>query len=155
MALPPVIRAGYWGIHDADIPPHPWNQGLFWSYLNRVFYAPLLILVKISALLYLLRLGGTKQSVRLACRALIGFCVLQLLAFFPATVFMCQPIGYAWLGVPAGRCLRADLFAVALGSTNVFTDVVTLLIPLVAFLGLRLSGRIRFTLLGVFTLGGL
>ena len=140
----PVIRAGNWGIHDVDIPSHPWNQGLFWSYMNRVFYTPLLILVKISALLYLLRLSGTKRSVRLACRALIGFSLLQLLAFFPATVFMCQPIQYAWLGAGTGRSFRADLFAAALGSTNVLTDVMTLLIPLVAFLGTTCIRTLRW-----------
>jgi hypothetical protein len=150
---PPDIRAGYWGIHDADIPPHPWNQGLFWSYLNRVFYTPLLVLVKISALLFLLRLGGTKKSVRLACKALIVFCIAQVLAFLPPTMFMCQPVQFTWLGSGKGRCFRPDVLAVTLASTNILTDILMLLIPFVIFLSLKLSDKIRIALLSVFTLG--
>ncbi|KAK4042521.1 hypothetical protein C8A01DRAFT_33464 [Parachaetomium inaequale] len=149
-----VIRAGSWGIHDADLPPGtPLNNGLFWSYLNRVFYMPILVLVKISALLFLLKLGGTKTSVRLACKGIIWFCLAQLLAFLPATVFMCEPVDFAWLGSAEGRCFHGDYFAAALASTNIYTDIMALLIPFVAFLGLKLSNKIRFAILAVFTLG--
>ncbi|KAH6854969.1 hypothetical protein B0I37DRAFT_43807 [Chaetomium sp. MPI-CAGE-AT-0009] len=150
------MRAGGWGIHDADLPPNiPWNQGAFWAYINRVFYTPLLVLVKISALLFLLRLGGTKRSVRLSCNALICFLLAQLLAFLPTTIFNCEPINFAWLGTRHGSCFRGDIFNVALASTNILTDIMTLLIPFVVFLGIKLSNRIRFALLGVFTLGAL
>lgn len=149
------MRAGYWGIHDADIPPHPANRGLFWAYMNRVVYAPLLNLVKISALLFLLRLGGTKRSVQLAGRALIVFCVLQILAFSPVHIFTCDPIEYNWGGVREGRCLMGGAFSASLASINVVTDILTLLIPFVAFLDLKLTRRIRIALLAVFTLGGL
>ncbi|KAK3298504.1 uncharacterized protein B0H64DRAFT_438960 [Chaetomium fimeti] len=150
------IRAGGWGIHDADLPPDiPWNQGAFWAYINRVFYTPLLVLVKISALLFLLRLGGTKRSVRLACNALICFLLAQLLAFLPATIFMCEPINYAWLGTRHGSCFRGDYFTVALASTNILTDIMTLLIPFIVFLHIKLANRVRYALLAVFTLGAL
>jgi hypothetical protein len=151
----PVIRAGSWGgIHDADLPPGtPSNNGLFWSYLDRVFYMPILVLVKISALLYLLKLGGTKTAVRLACKTIICFFLAQLLAFFPATVFMCEPVEFAWLGSAEGHCFHGDYFAAALASTNIYTDIMALLIPFVAFLGLKLTNKIRFALLAVFALG--
>ncbi|KAK4157021.1 hypothetical protein C8A00DRAFT_40604 [Chaetomidium leptoderma] len=131
------IRAGYWGIHDADIPQHPWNQGLFWSYLNRVFYSPLLAL----------------RCVRLACKILIAFCFAQMLAFLPATIFMCEPVQYAWHGSREGRCFRPGYFSVTLASTNIITDIMALLIPFCAFLSLKLVNKIRFALLGVFALG--
>lgn len=116
---------------------------------------PLLVLVKISALLFLLRLGGTKRSVRLACNTLIALCLAQLLAFLPATIFMCEPVQFTWLGVGGGQCFNPGSFTVALASINIFTDIMTLLIPFVVFLGLKLTDKIRFALLGVFTLGGL
>lgn len=111
------------------------------------------MLVKISALLFLLRLGGTKKSVRLACKALIAFCVAQVLAFLPPTMFMCQPVQFTWLGAGKGRCFHPGAFTVALASTNILTDILTLLIPFIAFLSLKLSDRIRYALLSVFTLG--
>lgn len=152
---PPDLRAGYWGIHDADIPPHPRNQGLFWSYLDRVFYSPILTLVKISVLLFLLKLGGTKTSVRLACRALMVLCIMQLFAFLPATIFHCHPIEYNYLGVEKGRCFAAAPFTVAMAATSILTDILTLVVPFVAFLDLKLNNRIRIALMTVFTLGAL
>ncbi|GAB1311698.1 Rhodopsin domain-containing protein [Madurella fahalii] len=149
------LRAGYWGIHDADVPPHPINQGLFWSFLNRVFYSPLLAMVKISALLFLLRLGGTKTAVRLACRALIALCLMQLLAFLPTTIFMCDPVQSVWFASPRGRCLQGGPYTVTLAASNILTDILTLLVPFVAFLNLKLNNRIRFALVSVFTLGAL
>ncbi|CAP64898.1 uncharacterized protein PODANS_1_12890 [Podospora anserina S mat+] len=148
------MRAGYWGIHDIDIPPHPANQGLFFAYLNRVFYSPLLALVKISALLFLLRLGGTKHFVHISCRALILFNILQVCAFLPATIFNCTPVEYVWTKpTGSGKCFNSGLFAVALASTNIVTDILTLLVPFVAFKDLRLGWRIRAALLTVFALG--
>lgn len=121
--------------------------------MNRVFYTPLLVLVKISALLFLLRLGGTKRSVRLACKALIAFSIAQVLAFLPPTIFMCEPVQFVWLRAGKGRCFQPDVFVVTLAATNILTDILTLLIPFIAFLGLKLSDKIRFALLTVFTLG--
>ncbi|KAK4673698.1 hypothetical protein QC763_112890 [Podospora pseudopauciseta] len=148
------MRAGYWGVHDIDIPPHPANQGLFFAYLNRVFYSPLLALVKISALLFLLRLGGTKRFVHISCRALILFNILQVCAFLPATIFNCTPVEYVWTKpAGSGKCFNSGLFSVALASTNIVTDILTLLVPFVAFKDLRLGWRIRAALLTVFALG--
>lgn len=138
-----------------DIPPHPINQGLFWSFLNRVFYSPLLAMVKISALLFLLRLGGAKTAVRLACRALIVLCLMQLFAFLPATIFMCEPVQYVWLASPGGRCFRGGPYTVTLASSTILTDILTLLVPFIAFLDLKLNKRIRYALVTVFTLGAL
>ncbi|KAK4168654.1 hypothetical protein QBC43DRAFT_104046 [Cladorrhinum sp. PSN259] len=149
------MRVGYWGIHDVDIPPHPKNQGFFWAYLNGVFYSLLLCLIKISALLFLLRLGGTKQSVHRACWALIGFNIMQLCAFLPASVFTCSPVEFAWKAVSKGRCFSGGPFALTLASTNILTDILTLLVPFMAFRNLKLTNRIRYTLVGVFTLGAL
>lgn len=123
--------------------------------MNRVFYTPLLTLVKISALLFLLSLGAPKTSVRLACKTLIVVCIMQLLAFFPATLFMCKPVEFVWVIYGKGRCIDAGPFTVTLATTNIATDILTLLIPFIAFMDLKLSSRIRFALLTVFTLGGL
>ncbi|KAL2255165.1 hypothetical protein VTK26DRAFT_3943 [Humicola hyalothermophila] len=147
------IRAGYWGIRNVDIPPHPENQGYFWSYLTRVFYAPILALVKISALLFLLRLGGSKKSVRVACKGLIIFSSTQLFAFFIGTIFTCQPVALIWDPRLEGHCINRGIFSVSLAVINIATDILTLLVPFVAFKDLKLSNRIRLALLSVFTLG--
>ncbi|KAK4192516.1 hypothetical protein QBC35DRAFT_469850 [Podospora australis] len=122
---------------------------------DRVFYRPLLVIVKISALLFLLRLGGVKKSIHCSCRALITFNVAQLCAFCPATIFQCTPVEYTWKGVAQGRCFPAAEFAVILAITNILTDILTLLVPTIAFKDLKLGHRIRWALTGVFALGAI
>ncbi|KAK3336642.1 hypothetical protein B0T19DRAFT_45651 [Cercophora scortea] len=148
-----VIRTGYWGIHDQDIPPHPINQGLFWNFFAQILYNPCLALVKISALIFLSRLGDTKTRVRLACRAMIGFNMLQVLGFLPATILQCSPVEYQWLFTPGGHCVDGAAFSLAMASTNIVTDVLTLLIPFWIFLDLKVTKRVRYALLTVFLLG--
>jgi len=149
------IRTGYWGLHDEDIPPHPPNQGLFWAYLTRVFHTPLLALVKISALLFILRLGRSKTSVRRFCKTLLLICTLQLIVFFPITVFKCRPIEKSWTLRGDGQCLSHGAVTVILACFNIATDIFTIVIPFVAFHDLKVPNKIRYALLAVFTLGGL
>jgi hypothetical protein len=68
---------------------------------------------------------------------------------------MCEPISFAWLGTREGSCIRGDYHTVALAATNILTDILTLMVPFVAFLSIKLSNRVRFALLAVFALGGL
>ncbi|KAK3694794.1 hypothetical protein B0T22DRAFT_453449 [Podospora appendiculata] len=148
-----VIRTGYWGIHDHDIPPHPINQGSFWNFLAQILYNPCLALVKISALLFLSRLGDTKTRVRLACRTMIGFNMLQVLGFLTATILQCSPVDYQWLFAPGGHCVDGAAFSLAMASTNIVTDALTLLIPFWIFLDLKVTRKVRYALLTVFLLG--
>ena len=170
-----VLKSGYWGIHDKDVPDIPYNLGGFWIFLNGLVYNPLLALVKVSALLFLLRLGGTKRRVRLACQAMIVFNLLQLLSFLPVAVVQCLPIESPWVTdrrvVP--KCVRRDLYSLSLAVVNITTDVLTLLIPFFIFLyvhsaprrgrfrltwttsDLKVNRRVRNALLTVFLLGAL
>jgi hypothetical protein len=154
-----VLRSGYWGINDASVPPNaPSNLGAFWVFINGLVYNPLLALVKVSALLFLLRLGGTKTHVRLACQAMILFNLLQLLVFLPIAVVQCLPIEAQWVTLPGGarpKCIRRDIYSLSLAVVNIVTDVLTLLIPFFIFLDLKLNRRVRNALLVVFLLGGL
>ncbi|KAK3367095.1 hypothetical protein B0T24DRAFT_380944 [Lasiosphaeria ovina] len=150
-----TFRAQYWGIHDQDIPPHPFTQGLFWGYMDRVFYNPLLALVKASALIFLLRLGGTRHLIRLACVALMWFSILQAFAFFLVTVFSCDPVEFSWFGAASGRCINPARFSLSLASINIVTDILILYIPYCMFLNLKVNRRVRNSLLVVFMLGGL
>lgn len=151
------MKMGYWGIHDVDLPSRPLNQGMFWNYLNQVFYNPVLSLVKISALIFLLRVGGTKRRVNMACTGMIWFNMLQLLAFLPIVIFQCHPIEYNWRGTADGKgtCIKGGTFSTFLAVVNVITDILTLWIPFWAFLDLKVNRRVKNALLAVFCLGGL
>jgi len=148
-----VLHSGYWGIHDADIPKgNPRNTGLFWIFINGIVYNPLLALVKISALLFLLRLiGGGSQ--RLACRGLVAFNATQLSIFLTIALLQCVPLKGSWTMSPTVQCIRRDVYSIALAVTNIFTDVLTLLVPYRVFLDLKMNQRVRNALMSVFMLG--
>jgi hypothetical protein len=42
----------------------PSNLGSFWVFLNGAIYNPILAMIKVSALLFLLRLGGAKKRMK-------------------------------------------------------------------------------------------
>jgi len=154
-----VLRSGYWGIHNVDIPKTaPPNGGAFWNFINGVVYTPILALVKVSALLFLLRLGGTKKRVRLACHIMITFNLLQLFTFLPLAIVQCLPVHAPWVTTPgsgAASCLRRDIYAMAQAIANILTDILTLLIPFFVFLDLRVNRRVRIALMSIFMLGAM
>lgn len=129
-------------------------------FLNGTFYSATLPLVKVSALLFLLRLGSTKRRVQIACWALITFSCLQVLTFLSITMVQCLPIESLWITtikdkLVSPKCIRRDIYAISQSVVNIVTDALTVLIPLLIFLNLKLNRRVRNALLTVFLLGTL
>jgi len=123
-----------------------------------VLYNPIFCLIKVAALVFLLRLGSTKTSVRWACYAMIAFNTLQVLTFLPLTIAQCLPVGSPWVTstkdkVSSSRCIRRDAYAIAQSLVNILTDSLTLVIPFFLFADLRVNKRIRWALMAVFLLG--
>ncbi|KAK1758624.1 hypothetical protein QBC47DRAFT_375283 [Echria macrotheca] len=151
-----VVKSQYWGIHDSEIPPGvPTNIGAFWILANGLLYTTALVLVKESALVFLLRLSSTKPRVRLACRVMIVLNLMQLITFLPLTLLQCNPIQLVWLSAPADQCIRRDVYSVSLSVVNITTDILTLLIPFFTFLDLKVNKRVRIALTSVFMLGAI
>jgi len=116
---------------------------------------PTLGIVKASALLFLLRLGGIKRRVLVPCRVLIAFNLAHMITFFTVFLFQCWPIESRWMGGASAKCLRVDVLSLTMASLSIVTDMLTLAIPFVLFLHLRVSKRTRNALLAVFLLGGM
>lgn len=151
-------------MHDRDVPKHvPANLGAIWIFLNAVLYNPIFALIKVSALLFLLRLGSTKKTVRVACWAMIVFNCLQVLTFLPLTIMQCLPVESPWVTAPPPkdnklvspppRCIQRDVYALVQALVNILTDSLTLLIPFLLFSHLRVNKRVRIALMTVFLLG--
>lgn len=150
------LKSGYWGIHDDDIPRGlPPNLGVFWNFLNGLCSNPTLGIVKASALIFLLRLGGIKRKIRIACRVLIAVNLIHMVTFFLIFLFQCWPIESRWMAGAKAKCLRTDVLSITMAVIAIITDLLTLSIPFVLFLGLRVSKRARNALLSVFLLGGM
>jgi len=76
------------------------------------------------------------------------------------TLVQCLPIQSLWVTtiqdkLHSPKCIRRDIYAIFQSSVNIVTDALTVLIPFLLFLNLKVNKRVRNALLGVFLLGTL
>ncbi|KAH6892295.1 hypothetical protein B0T10DRAFT_605056 [Thelonectria olida] len=154
------MRAGFVGVHIKDIPqPFDAVSAQKWGFIIQLLYYPMLAIVKTSVLLFLMRLGGQKKSVRGIVIGLIGFNLATMVGIVIACILQCTPINYFWLRnstVPAeGSCVDTTAFYIATSSMTILTDVLVLILPFWIFVGLNLPLRVRTAIIGVFALGAI
>lgn len=135
-----------------DYDPSP---GLWWFYLSQIFYNPILALVKCSVLVFMLRVGGLRASVRRACLGLITFTALQAVAIFFGVLLQCVPIEANWdMAAKAdARCID-NAFHVTISSITIVTDILVVALPFYVFLGLKMRKATKIAVICVFALGG-
>ncbi|KAI1842227.1 hypothetical protein JX265_001413 [Neoarthrinium moseri] len=153
------MRKAYLGVHVYDIPPTAdMSQGLFWNYVIQTLYNPILALVKSSVLLFMLRLGGHRKSVRYCIHGLNIFNIGLMVAIFVTVIFQCKPISYFWGRVAdpelQGTCVNTGAFYVSTAALTIVTDLLVLALPFWIFLRLKMALRVKLALMAVFLLGG-
>jgi hypothetical protein len=112
--------------------------------------------VKISVLFFYLRVFP-KQSFRLLCWLMIGFCTSSIMAFVLVTVFQCQPVSFAWnkSSINGGKCVDYNAAAWANAGINISQDILIVLLPMHELRALQL-GRVRkIGVYAMFGVGGL
>lgn len=146
----------YVGIHFWEVPANfdP-TAGLMWIYIVGAIYNPILAIVKQSVLIFLLRLGGTKDGVRAVVWIVSVFNVAEMIAVFFAVIFQCSPIAANWdlALAPTAHCFDASVFGLTTGGLTILTDLFTLAIPIYIFFDLRINKRTKMALILVFMLG--
>lgn len=148
------IKAEYIGIHDKDIPAHDIYHPILLNYIAGLIYNPILSMVKISILVFLSRLAGTKPAAKVTIWVLMTFTFGLMVVIFFCIVFVCQPISYSWNpNIKEGKCFPKEPFAMWTSSITIFTDLLVLVLPFWIFLGLRMARKAKIALLSVFALG--
>ncbi|KAI1267380.1 hypothetical protein F5Y18DRAFT_380055 [Xylariaceae sp. FL1019] len=148
------LKLGYWGWHAADVPIYDPAPSSWWFYLAQIFYNPVLALCKASILVFLLRLGGHKRSVRYAIYGLLAFNGGQAIAVFFVAIFQCVPIAANWDAAVAANATCVDRsFHVITSAITVLTDILVLAIPFWIFVGLKLPLAARLAVIGTFITG--
>ncbi|KAF4982315.1 hypothetical protein FZEAL_2044 [Fusarium zealandicum] len=149
------VRLSYVGWHTKDIPPSmdP-APGLWWFYLAQMIYNPILAFVKASVLVFLLRLGGQKKSVRWVIQGLNLFNALHAISVFFVALLQCIPIEANWnrAGNPDAVCVKKE-FHVTISILTIVTDFCVLGIPFWIFLGLKMPTGTKAALISVFMVG--
>ncbi len=93
-----MTQLAHFGYHVADAVKMPYNYREYNldSFVNTLFYFPVLGLVKASMILLYLRLGGTKRGVRISCFVLLFVIFGTTIATSIADLLQCLPIPYNW-----------------------------------------------------------
>jgi hypothetical protein len=125
----------------------------YYNFISSVLYNPILPLVKLSVLIFLLQLGGTKCLVRKFIMSMIIFQAFLMIAVFIAYIFQCNPIEKAWRLATPGTCFKQGRFSVASSALSIVTDFIVLMLPFWIFLDLQMNKKVRNALIGIFMLG--
>ncbi|KAI9803980.1 MAG: hypothetical protein M1833_000261 [Piccolia ochrophora] len=128
--------------------------GAKFALLGRPFYMTYIWLLKACILLYYQRLTDRVREVR-AVRICAAFVVLTWIGCMLSFFLPCQPIQKYWQVVPDPglHCTAAPESVITMGSTNIFTDLFLMLIPLPLILRVRLPWKTKLQLMLVFCMG--
>ncbi|CAM1501351.1 Fc.00g105130.m01.CDS01 [Cosmosporella sp. VM-42] len=128
---------------------------LFWNWIMQVLYNPILALVKASVLIFLLRLGGHRRSIRWCIYALNIFNAALGVAIFLTVLFQTIPINAYWdLSIEKKRQIDGPLFYISTAIITIGTDFLVLILPFWVFVGLKMRLAAKVGLIVVFLLGG-
>ena len=123
---------------------------------TRPIFYPLLTgsRAQVSILLFLRRIFPTDR-LKKASNCLFVFLAAWYIAFQLTAIFQCTPVQFFWQRtLPGGHCVNSINFYIALASTNLFTDVAILLLPMPIVWRLQISTSRKLSISAVFMLGG-
>lgn len=155
-----VFKLNYYGWEDEKVPEYDPGPGLWWNFVEQLFYNPVLAFVKASILIFLIRLGGGAHSTAMLTIiwSLMAFNIAHAITVFFGALFQCIPMRTNWhpelRADPNTKCID-DSFHIIHSSLAILTDVLILALPFWIFLRLRMSWATKIAVLGVFAIGTL
>jgi hypothetical protein len=127
-----------------------------YTYWVPVLYNPILAIVKNSMLIFLLRITGSRDTIKYSIIVLIVINTTSMIAIFLTLIFQCTPITYNWDNtVKGGHCIKEDVFYISSACVTIITDFLVLAIPLWIVMGLRMAKRLKIAVIAIFFLGGM
>jgi hypothetical protein len=87
----------------------------------------------------------------------MGFISIAGLAFLITSCLSCQPVPYFWDKdiTTNGKCIDIMAFWFSFSAYNIITDMAVWLLPMPILKNLHLPRKQKYSLIGVFALGGL
>ena len=123
-------------------------------YVYLVIYTICLPVVKISILIFYVRIFSTRRFKQLAYTLIIFSAMWSISAFWVA-VFQCSPVKAFWDKSIDGKCINSFDWLMAEGGITILTDIALLVMPMPMVWKLKISQQQKIALSGVFLLGGL
>lgn len=109
--------------------------------------------MKSSILCQCLRLFSGRY--RSGCAIVLTFITAYTIAAVTVSVFACWPIKKFWDPLLPGRCVDFHALWYTNAGVQIFTDILVCLLPMFVFRSLHLPRAQKYSLIAVFSLGGL
>ncbi|EAW09305.1 uncharacterized protein ACLA_035080 [Aspergillus clavatus NRRL 1] len=150
------VKANYVGIHIWEVPQdRDIKSGMIWSFANQLVYNPCLTMIKISILLFLRRLESRSTVVNLLIWSSIVVTVLLFVIVLFIDIFQCTPVAYLFdPTIEGGSCIHQAAFYVSTAATNLFTDLLVLVIPILITWSLQMPVRRKVAVCIILSFGG-
>ncbi|KAL2785630.1 hypothetical protein BJX66DRAFT_329186 [Aspergillus keveii] len=154
------MAAAYYGVgrHYDDIPDADYISMLKSIYATRLLYVLSLLFVKISLLIFYLRLDH-RRPLKYTVYGILFIVIGVSIASFFILAFSCYPPAKFWdvTGTAVdGKCMdpgNQQDFYEANGILNIITDVLIYVVPIPMLWGVRISTRRKGAIFAVFGLG--
>ena len=138
------------GLHEAQASGNP-SQWLLIIWIENLVYNTGLSLVKLSVILFYLRVFNNTRTYKILLWATAGLIIAWCIGNNLLAIFECVPVQSYW-NLHPGHCITSSGF---LGTTitNVAVDVIILILPLPKLWNLQLQRSRKLALIGVFVCG--
>lgn len=147
----------YWvylglGQHIVHVPTSHAKLG-FVLFIVNFLYNTGLTLVKLSVLMFYVRVFRTVRTYRIAFW-IVGFILVAwCIALNFVSLLACIPIQKGWDSSVPGRCVDRQTAFVGTAIPNILTDFILLILPMPMLWHLQISLRRKISLVGIFTAG--
>ncbi|OJD30842.1 cfem domain-containing protein [Diplodia corticola] len=175
----PDTKVTLQGYHVVDIPKMSVERqilGQRYNLANQLLYHPVLSIVKMSVILFMLRIDDKRRRVDWSLKGLMIFNVLLMVSTFLADLFQCTPWHYTFdypamdlaaqkaagadeegmlngKEITGGYCIDQVGFFLAAAGLAVLTDVLVLIIPMIMVKDLQMRKKRKVVVWAILSIG--
>lgn len=144
------------GLHQWDVPKQNLESFSQTVYGTMVMYGPVALATKTAILLLLVRVFAPFKKLVLFTKIFLGILVAFYLPVFFVKICICTPVPHYWKkeALP-GKCLNERALILADAFVSVASDVIILVLPIIASWSLHMSTQKKLRVVGLLGAGGL
>lgn len=141
------------GRHIDEVGEYNGSRYLLVLFVLQMFWNTTLPVIKLAISLFYMRIFPVK-SMKIACKIINWYLLLWFITFQTTAIFQCTPVSYFWnRATENGHCIASTSFFIALATTNLFTDVALLLMPIPSIWKLSVRTPQKIRLSSIFLVG--
>ena len=125
------------------------------DYVDESLYLVILLLTKVSILVFYLRIFPGRQF-RNITKAVLVFVILSGVTILFIQIFQCLPVAYNWdKSIPGARCVNINALTYTHAAMSITQDLIILILPVPELVSLKLERKQKIGLFLVFQVGAL